>query len=157
MKKKIESKFVHIKWTGPFKLDEVKEMNRKDDSGVYQIYGNHPIYGFGILLYIGKAVEQTFGHRIQQEISWLKDKDNWPIEIYIGKVDESETNFKREELTNLVEQLLIYSHQPACNSSNIGKIPHEKLRDLHILNWDLRRDLLPEVSGARWTNYFDED
>jgi len=156
----MSGKIVHIEWDGPFKIEQAKEKNGKDDYGVYQIYGNHPIYGYGVLLYIGKAVDQTFGERIKQEeekgSKWLADKDCWPIEIYTGDVDESETGMEWEVVTDLVEKLLIYSHQPACNSSSIGSISDKDLRDIHILNWELRRNLLPEVSGARWTTKYDE-
>jgi hypothetical protein len=54
------AKIVHIEWDGPFSIDEAKEKNGKDDYGVYQIYGNHPVYGYGASLYIGKAADQTF-------------------------------------------------------------------------------------------------
>ena len=30
------------------------------------------------------------------------------------------------------------------------------LRFVHVLNWGKHRDLLPEVSGARWTTRFDD-
>ena len=148
-------KTLHIEWEGPFDIEKAKSKNGKEDYGVYQIYGNHPVYGSGVLIYIGKAVDQNFGVRFyQEEKSWLSDKDYSPIEIYFGKVDESETGMKWAKVTDLVEKLLIYSHQPACNSSNIGSIPDKSLQDIHILNWGDRRDLLPEVSGARWTTKY---
>ncbi len=150
-------KVIHIEWKGPFKIDKAKSKNGKEDHGVYQIYGNHPVYGSQVLLYIGKAVDQTYGERINQdERIWLFDKDFWPIEIYFGQVGESETGMKKEILIDLVEKLLIYSHQPACNSSNICSIPDKNIEELHILNWDVRRDLLPEVSGERWSSKYDD-
>lgn len=52
---------IHIEWDGPFKLDQLSELNNTDiDFGIYQIYGSHPIYGADVLLYIGKADRQTF-------------------------------------------------------------------------------------------------
>jgi hypothetical protein len=123
----MSGKIVHIDWDGPFSIKEVQSKNGKDDYGVYQIYGNHPIYGYGVLLYIGKAVDQTFGQRINQEeekgSKWLSDKDYRRVEIYTGTVDENETGMEWETVTDLVEKLLIYSHQPACNSSSINSIP----------------------------------
>ena len=66
------AKIVHIEWDGPFSIDKAKEKTGKDDYGVYQIYGNHPVYGYGALLYIGKTAEQTFGDRINQDEKWLE-------------------------------------------------------------------------------------
>ena len=105
-------KIVHIEWDGPFSIEKVKEKNGENDCGVYQIYGNHPVYGYGALLYIGKAAGQTFSERIKQEEKWL-EKEYGPFEIYTGDVDEEETDIQWEALVDLVEKLLIYSHQPA--------------------------------------------
>lgn len=32
----------------------------------------------------------------------------------------------------------------------------ELILNVHVLNWGHHRDLLPEVSGARWTNKYDD-
>ena len=106
------AKIVHIEWDGPFSIDKAKEKTGKDNRGVYQIYGNHPVYGYGALLYIGKAAGQTFSERIKQEEKWLK-KEYGPFQIYTGDVDEEETDIQWEALVDLVEKFLIYSHQPA--------------------------------------------
>jgi hypothetical protein len=105
----MEEIIVHVNWEGPFSISQVNNNNDKDDYGVYQIYGNHPIYGQQ-LIYIGKAVKSTFGKRISdEEKTWLngKDKDLWPIEIYIGEIDDEETGIEWKKLTDMVEQLLI--------------------------------------------------
>ena len=149
------AKIVHIVWDGPFSIDKTKEKNGKEDYGVYQIYGNHPVYGYGSLLYIEKAADQSFGERIKQDEKWL-EKEYWPIEVYTGDVDVNETGMKWGAVVDLVEKLLIYPHQPAWNSSNICSIPEKTLEDIHILNWNSRRNLLPEVSGARWTSKYDD-
>jgi hypothetical protein len=53
------------------------------------------------------------------------------------------------------ERLLIYACSPAFNSQKeLGKLDTE-LQDVHVLNWGCIRDLLPEVSGARWTSKYD--
>ena len=43
----MSGKIVHIEWNGPFSIEEAKSKNGKDDKGIYQIYGNHPVYGYG--------------------------------------------------------------------------------------------------------------
>jgi hypothetical protein len=55
---------------------------------------------------------------------------------------------------DLAERLLIYAHAPAFNAQrNLGKLDGD-LQNIHIFNWSKHADLLPEVSGARWTSKF---
>lgn len=156
MESKVE--ILHIDWDGPFSLQQLKSLcDARTDVGVYQIYGAHPIYGADVLLYIGKTEEQTFGVRIEQE-NWGRNSDEANVKIYIGRLAGSETpdamQWKRE--IGLAEQLLIYAHSPARNSKNLQTIREDGLKNLHIMNWGNHRDLLPEVSGARWTDKYDE-
>ena len=113
-----------IEWDGPHSLEDLKELkNEKKDYGVYQIYGTHPVYGSHVLLYIGKAVDQTFGQRINQE-GWFWNSDKKQVQIYVGRLF-GKTQPKPDEwdyLISLAEQLLIFSHWPAGNSSNINSI-----------------------------------
>jgi len=52
---------IQIKWESPFRIDDLKSLNDDEiDHGIYQIYGNHLVYGENVLLYIGQANEQTF-------------------------------------------------------------------------------------------------
>jgi len=82
---------IHIEWDGPFKLDQLSELNNIDiDFGIYQIYGSHPIYGADVLLYIGKADRQTFCQRIAQE-EWIYNCDSKSVKVYIGRLAGSKT------------------------------------------------------------------
>lgn len=49
---------IQIKWESPFRIDDLND--DEIDYGIYQIYGNHLVYGENVLLYIGQANEQTF-------------------------------------------------------------------------------------------------
>jgi len=142
---------VDIKWEGPYHLKELSLLcDSSMDYGIYQIYGFHPVYGSNVLLYIGLAARQTFGLRISQE-GWERNKDSNNLEIYVGRLcGPTPSNDEWEKLIKISEKLLIFSHTPAANQSNIGTIPYEDLQDLHILNWGNHRSLAPEVSGARW-------
>ncbi|ADR34388.1 hypothetical protein Sulku_1727 [Sulfuricurvum kujiense DSM 16994] len=145
---------IFIEWKGPYTLDELNTL--KDDNkdyGVYQIYGTHPVYGSHVLLYIGKAAEQTFGQRIGQE-GWYLNSDKDHVQIYVGRLfgknqpNEDDWN----HLISLAEQLLIFSHWPAGNSSNINSISRKKemletFKNIRIYNYDNHRNLMPEVSG----------
>lgn len=156
---------IHIDWDGPYHIDDLNNLNnQKIDYGIYQIYGVHPVYGTNILLYIGKAEEQTFGIRIRQE-HW-DDKyytgDHKRVEIYVGRFAGSTTpqNEKWADLINLSERLLILANSPAYNSKCIdspsSSLDDSKLQNIHILNWGAFRNILPEVSGSRWTSKLDK-
>lgn len=152
------TKIIHIEWEGPFSFDDlIKLDDKKSDYGVYQIYGSHSIYGSDVLLYIGKAESQTFFKRLSPEKKYWEDNLN-QIKIYVGRLAGTKTPNNDEWAKQIVlaEKLLIYSHAPAYNSSNIDSIPDKDLRDIHILNWYEHRNLLPEVSGDRWTSKFYE-
>lgn len=148
---------IHIEWDGPFKLDQLSELNNIDiDFGIYQIYGSHPIYGADVLLYIGKADRQTFCQRIAQE-EWIYNCDSKSVKVYIGRLAGSKTSgANRWSLEiELAEKLLIYAHSPARNTQNLNSVPDTAAREVHILNWGNYRNLLPEVSGARYTSKYD--
>lgn len=155
---KQEQYIIHIDWSGPYILDELSELDDETtDYGLYQIYGNHPIYGKEVLLYIGKADKQTFGKRISQE-RWGYVDNYERIQIYIGRLAGNSTPTSRiwSKEIDLAEKLLIYSHKPAYNSMSINRIADIELNSLHILNWGMFNSLMPEVSGARWTSEYDE-
>ena len=140
---------IHIDWEGPFSLEEAISLNSSEDYGLYQYYGDHPVYGPGVLLYIGKASAQTFGNRLAQHNwhCWIPS----PTEIYVGRVcaEMPLENREWERLIDLAEKIQIYAHSPAFNSSNLNKIGY-KAGDVRVMNWGKRKSLLPEVSISRW-------
>ena len=149
---------VHIEWDGPHAFDAIKELGGPTDYGVYQIYGGHPVYGTSALLYIGRADSQHFGKRIPQERGWLLNRDAGRIEVYVGRLSGSLTpgNDTWSRYITLAERLLIYAHSPPYNAQKNLAALDSDLRFVHVLNWGRHRDLLPEVSGARWTSRFAE-
>ncbi|MEO9149837.1 MAG: hypothetical protein ABI212_10795 [Burkholderiaceae bacterium] len=139
---------VHINWEGPFTKLEASNLNSTADHGLYQFYGEHLIYGSDTLLYFGKAQELTFGNRISVQ-NW----DVWSsntIQIYIGKIFSKSILEEQVWLNqiDLSEKIILQSHGPAFNSSNINKIGYIG-EDIRIFNWGTRRLLLPEVSVSR--------
>ena len=130
-------------------MDQAKQLNSNEDYGLYQFYGDHPVYGQNVLLYIGKAVKQTFSSRLSQH--------NWPLwipstfQIYVGRICTERKLDDRdwEYLIDLAEKIQIYSHGPAFNTSNLNKINSER-PDARVMNWGMRKSLLPEVSINRW-------
>lgn len=77
--------------------------------------------------------------------------------MYIGRLAGSKTpGANRWSLEiELAEKLLIYAHSPARNTQNLNSVPDTAAREVHILNWGNYRNLLPEVSGARYTSKYD--
>jgi hypothetical protein len=153
-----ETHIIQILWEGPYKLSELNKLtNVETDYGLYQIYGYHPLYGSNVLLYIGKADQQTFGMRIRQE-KWDEVNDSNNDQIYIGRLHGAATP-SEEQWSNeisLAEQLLIYVHKTGFNSSSISSYPELVLQSVHVLNWGDHRDLYPEVSGYRFTEKLDD-
>ena len=155
MKNQVE--IINIMWEGPFRREDAYEKNdESSDYGVYQYYGDHPVYGLEVLLEIGttsaigKTPEQTFGERLEGRgfKHWNQD-----IQIYLGRIciDKKATRPSDEEWGDMIDQagkLLVYACWPAANSKWITKPPdadrHEKLL---ILNWGKHRSLLPAISG----------
>lgn len=152
---------IHVVWEGPYSYEEITNTLRDDycDFGVYQIYGAHPIYGSDVLLYIGKADKQTFGVRLSQE-GWKYNQDASRVTVYVGRLGGYKTTPNNQIWSHeidLVERLLIVSHWPAGNSSGLNATFGEDLYPIHILNWGQFRDLLPEVSGSRYSDRFHSD
>jgi len=77
------------------------------------------------------------------------------IAIYIGKVhsDESLELDEWRRQIDLAERILIQSHSPSFNSSNLNTIGR-KVEDTRVLNWGTRMKLLPEASISRWEGPF---
>ena len=149
---------IHIEWDGPHRLDGVASLVGPTYFGVYQIYGGHPVYGNSALLYIGLAAMQHFGHRIPQEQQWLYNRDAGRVEVYVGRLSGSETpdDLTWDKHIRLAERLLIYAHSPPMNTQkSLAKLEPD-LRFVRVLNWAKYRDLLPEVSGGRWTSREDD-
>jgi hypothetical protein len=85
---------VDIQWEGPYPLSALGKLSDPArDRGLYQIYGHHPVYGQGALLYIGKALEQTFGLEIPTtgfgNPGGNEDTDN--VEVYVGRLKGEKT------------------------------------------------------------------
>jgi hypothetical protein len=159
----VESKVlncVHVIWEGPYKHDKLSDLrNESSDYGVYQIYGAHPVYGSDVLMYIGKADEQTFGVRIPQQ-GWKEfNGDPNSLTVYVGRLAGTGPTPNQSDWTrsiNLVEKLLIVAHWPGGNSQHINAGFEGEDENVLVINWGAYRSLLPEVSALRWASDFDK-
>lgn len=143
-------RYIHINWEGPITLEEALSKQHAGSCGLYQYYGTHPVYRENALLYIGKTVESNIAARLGMHVHhyW----SSTPTLIHVGSVvsEERLDDAEWSRQIALAESLLIYTHSPAWNSSNIKSIDYALFDDIHIFNWGNRGQLLPEVSYARW-------
>ena len=149
-------RIVLIEWDGPYSLVQLNQLNDITDKGLYQIYVHHPVYGAGVLAYIGVTWDQTFSTRISQN-DWGGASENDPknVQIYVGRL-KYDTMPTREQWSKDVanaERLLIHAHGPGYNSTNIAA-PSESdldIQNARVLNIGAVRALHREVSGLMWT------
>ena len=145
----MDEKTIIVQWGGKTIIDNIDDSNGKEDYGLYQIYGYHPVFRDNSLLYIGMAEEQTFEERLNQhQKTWLKEE--YDITLYIGRITSINRNedFNDKEWSLVLkdsESLLIYFHSPPYNSQDINKFPEPNM-DLRIFNVGDSGDLYPELS-----------
>jgi len=149
---------IHLDWEGPFTQSQIQELSGPSDYGVYQVYGTHPVYGSNVLLYIGLAESQTFAQRLPQHGWCNMTSDAKQVSFYIGRLfgNTHPDNKTWGYHIKLAERLLIHAHKPAQNTQKELAGLENDLWFVHVVNWRYYRDLMPEVSGARWTGRFDD-
>ena len=146
---------INIEWEGCFSVDHViEELNHESDSGLesdrglYQIYGQHIIFGADSLLYIGRT-RTTFSERIKFHWNdWIR-YDVWPEKVYIRIARWGPTQVLQVAGADLedAEKLEIYWHSPPHNSENIYDYTGKK--PLEIVNRGERGSLVEHLSTDR--------
>jgi hypothetical protein len=143
---------IHIQWEGPCRHSDLQNFNdTRKDYGLYQVYACHPVYGSGVLVYIGLAAHQTFGVRIRQhrwEIGSEPDPDR--LEFFVGRLSGDQPRSPDIWINEirLAEKLLIHEHAPAYNSTHIMAIRNEaEVANVRVINFGKTRSLRREVSG----------
>ena len=136
---------INIKWEGPLTLNDAKKKTGDSDYGVYQCYGDHPVYGSDVLLYIGRALEQTFGKTLERDQFIGKWKKS--IQIYLGRIEPKPTSDEAwNDMIARAKNLLLHACIPTYNV----RFPDvDRHKELLVLNWGNYRSLLPAVSGYR--------
>lgn len=145
-------KIIEIKWAGPYTADEIKTCNSDIDFGIYQVYGDHPIYGNNVLLYIGQANNQTFAQRLPQHDDWFEWKA-LNLQFYLGRLGGSEPTTDKDwfEQVDYAEARLIHYAQPAWNASKLNSSSHNYSFDEAIIfNAEQRRSLPFEINIHSW-------
>lgn len=132
-------RIIQVTWEGPLTLQAAIVSSAATSQGVYQIYGQHVVFGANALLYIGVTAGQTFSARlVQHRERWLKYEDD--VAIRLGIVAGATSS--RDLLD--IEALTIWWHSPPYNSKNIWSYNGSALR---IQNFGSRGRLHPEYSS----------
>ena len=129
--------------------DNLKEIPQKDC--LYQVYGDSPIYGRDVLLYIGRTNDPS--RRITDHINTDFSRINNRL-FYFGQIEEKCVNpdYPMDKLLKIAESLLITMLKPSYNSSNI-KDTGEPLKGESkylLLNLKNRGALPLEISNIWW-------
>lgn len=159
-----EIKVFHLLWE-KFNWQELdlEKLKEKKHKGVYQIYGTHHVYGKDSLLYIGQTKEQTFGQRLNPDQHWDFNVNHFTeiSDIYIGMLlDRDDADRKKYNfIIDDIEYLLINSHCPAFNSTNLkGLKEHKPKNEFIIINWGNYGQMLPEISTLKFSSkYWDNE
>jgi hypothetical protein len=132
------------------------DFNSKKDYGIYQVYGDHPVYGRDTLLYIGQAKGQTYSQRMKGHTDFDSSQASKFTRFslsYFCKVDDlCEENWG--DAIDIVEQALIKSHFPALNARDVKGFFDAAVPNILIYNWGERGSLLPEVSTLRCSEFY---
>ena len=126
---------------------------------LYSKHDDHPIYGRGVLTYIGKAVDQPIITRLKQHDMDLEDiyvanimrfenwsksdeqaeKSGWDVDDFVKEGDGD------ADIISRIEELLIYSLRPADNIRN--KNSAARSWAFRLFNTGDRGSVPQEVSG----------
>ena len=153
---------IKIFWDGPFSADEIKNKKNKlfEKSGLYQIYGFHPLYGNSVLLYIGKTEKQKFSERLNNRYELEYNSDSKSTKIYLGVIQSDDKTIQEDKKLQYIaaaETLMINSLKPAYNSSNVKSAKNILDTDYIVYNEGEYRSIYPIFSSKYfwqiWKNY----
>lgn len=114
-------------------------------SGLYQIYGTHPIYGRNVLLYIGMSTSSLVERVKKHRSDWIKFEYD-EVSVYFGTLFKASGPHENDWI-QLAEALLIYYCAPAYNSNLLTDIPKQyQLKNLTVRNYGQIGSLPTEVS-----------
>ena len=146
-------KLIHIDWVGPHLLGNLTDlMNRKLTMESIKYMESIPFTEVMYCLYRQSRFSNNRKKNLSRELVEYERRQY--AMIYAGRLAGEQTPSEGDWSVeiDLAEKLLIYVHKPAYNSKNLSNLPDSDLQDVHILNWGSYRDLLPELSGLRWTS-----
>lgn len=136
----LKEQLIKVSWDPPCSRASI---GNRTDTGIYQIYGNHIVFGPSSLLYIGKS--DNFAARFAQHDAWLSFESD--VQIRLGRLVDPIFGAleERDIWLGHVEALTIYWHSPPYNSKFI--VSYGSCPPLRVQNHGDRGRLLPEYSS----------
>lgn len=140
-----------VRWSGPFSVEKAQDEGQKSHYVLYQLMGQHHLYGANVLLYIGRTA-RGIGKRVLEHEGWISEEYD-EMQVRVGSVspfvswsqDPATRQFVSDvSIVGAVESLLIYAHQPAYNKSS--KKSAAAARGYRVFNTGKIGSLHPEVS-----------
>jgi hypothetical protein len=111
--------------------------------------GMHPVYGAEVLLYIGKAQDQTFAKRLGEERAyWEAEGDFQPLSLCVGRLAGAVTPCQEDWRAEIDQaaRLLVYAHAPVSQyRHNVG----EDNADAHLKRQIMVREVVVAVTGGK--------
>lgn len=144
-----------IQWEGTFTLEEArKKKGRNSGYVVYQLSGQHHLYGTNVLLYIGQT-SKGIKTRLGQHDEWIADEYD-EIKVRLGSIAKfsSWDSFEKSKkpfpnpgrmIIEKIEKLLIFACQPAYNVAN--KNDARDAEEIRIFNTGRSGPIFPEISS----------
>lgn len=144
-----------IHWEGPFALEEARKKKGKNSGYVlYQLSGQHHLYGANVLLYIGQT-SKGIKTRLGQHDEWIADEyDEMKIRLASIAKFSSWNSFEKSKkpfsnpgikIVEKTERLLIFACQPAYNVAN--KNDAREAEEIRIFNTGHSGPIFPEISS----------
>jgi hypothetical protein len=142
-----------VYWEGPFTRAKAEDYEQKGYHVLYAVFGQHHMYGRGVLLYIGRS--KNLETRLLRHAGWLQDEYD-EVEVRIASVgpfpgwqewsEDGDGPYPATppDILQGVEALLIHAHQPAYNTQCKEAAP--SAAEIRIFNTGHLGPLLPEVS-----------
>ena len=143
---------INIEWEGYFDLSELDQAIRPTDMGLFQIYGDHRLYGEEKLLFIGKVNMTSFAEAIPFFLRRFRNEmSSQNTKFCLGRFIH-EKNVKGKKWNKIADKaldLLIHSHRPILNWNEFNDCYAKIDNKSHLLNWGNFGSLLSEVSSLR--------
>jgi len=144
-----------IHWEGPFTLEEGKKKKVKRSGYVlYQLSGQHHLYGANVLLYIGQT-SKGIKTRLGQHDTWIAEEYD-EMEVRLGSIAKfsSWRSFEKttkpfrnpgRRIVEKIEKLLIFACQTAYNVANKNDV--KDAEEIRIFNTGHCGPIFPEISS----------
>lgn len=125
----VEYQEIIIKWSERIQINHANDLGGFEAEGkdvLYQIYGDHHIYGRNILLYIG--ISRNAHNRFKAHLKGVFGYVN-NLSVSIGEIENYNARLE------IIESILISNHKPSYNKEFIHDLdPEAKKHKIILIN-----------------------